>query len=600
MNLTRKQKERLKKLVKKTTLLEAVEILKIDFDEAKNYLLDLWGKEKYQKRVKEKPEKLSSYQSSVNLNLRRWLTQNKKPLIFLAFLVFAVYAIALPNDFLSDDLPTIVQNPKINQVEYFLDPQFFPFHFNPRNFLLFLTYKISGLNPVFFRLLNLFFHLGVTYLLYFICGFFFSYPLSFFSVSLYAVHPILVEGVTWISGGPYSNSAFFLLLAFACWILWIKNQKIWFYFLSLASFFSALLFSERLVWLPVTLLLYETLFGNPKKSFKFLIPHFILAVWWTSYLLGLTGKRLTTLETVYYQQPGLDNPFIKIPIAVISYLELIFWPKNLTFYHSELTYTQGEFILRVIGFLFFLGLIFYFFKRERSLAFWLTFFLLTLSPTLTPLRISWVVAERYAYLGTFGVLVFAAFLIQKIGEKFKNQKISWIIFGFIVFSLSVRTIIRNLDWRNQDTLWIATAKVSPSSHQNHNNLGDMYVRHGQLEKAIEEFKKAIEIRPNYADAYHNLANVYLQMGKNEIAKENYQKALEFNPKLWQSHQNLAGLYFLEEKFDLVEEHLLKAIEIDPNNQEFYFNLGILYKKMGKKEKANEAFQKANQLSTPGR
>jgi hypothetical protein len=585
MSLTRAQKEKLKKLVKKTTLSQAAEILKIDFNEAKNYLLDLWGKEKYQKRVKEKPEKT---------------IQNKKILIFLAVLVFAVYVIALPNDFLSDDLPAIVQNPKINQPDYFLGPQFFPLHFNPRNFLLFLIHKIFGLNPVFFRLLNIFSHLGVVYLLYFLSGFFFSHPLPFVAASLYAVHPILVEGVTWISGGPYTNSAFFLLLAFAFWLLWIKNQKIWFYFLSLGGFFFALLFSERLIWFPVALLIYEILLGNPKKNFKFLIPYFLLVSWWTSYLLGLTGKRLTALETVYYQEPGLDNPFIKIPIAVTSYLELIFWPKNLTFYHSELIFTQTEYFLRLIGFLFFVGLIFYFLKKDRRLAFWLIFFLLTLSPTLTPLRIAWAVAERYAYLGTFGILAFDAFLIQKMGEKIRNEKISWIVFGVIILSLSIRTIIRNLDWRNQDTLWIATAKVSPSSHQNHNNLGDMYARHGNLEKAVEEFKKAIELKPNYADAYHNLANVYHQMGKDDLAKENYQKALEFNPSLWQSHQNLAALYFLEEKFDLAEQHLLKAVEINSTNPELYINLGILYQKMGKREKANEAIQKANQLSTPGR
>jgi len=599
MSLTRQQKEKLKKLVKKIPLSEAAEVLKIDFNEARNYLLDLWGKEKYQKRVKEKPE-LTSNQPSVNLNFRHWFTQNKKVLILFAFLVFAVYSIALPNDFLSDDLPAIVQNPKINQVEYFLGPQFFPFHFNPRGFLYYIINKIFGLNPLPFRLFNIFSHLGVVYLLYFICDFFFPYPLSFFPVVLYAVHPILIEGVTWISGGPYSNSAFFLLLSFAFWLSWRQKQNFWLYFFSFLSFLSALLFSERLIWFPVVLLFYEILFGNLKKNFKFLLPHFLLTVWWTSYLLGLTGKRLTALETVYYQQPGLDNPFVKIPIAVTSYLELIFWPKNLTFYHSELTYSQGEFILRVIGLLLFLGLIFYFFKKERRLAFWLTFFLLTLSPTLTPLRIAWAVAERYVYLGTFGILVFVAFLIQKIGEKLKNQKISWIILGIVVLGLSVRTVIRNLDWRNQDALWVATAKVSPSSPQNHNNLGDMYARHGELEKAVEEFKKAIELKLNYGDAYHNLANVYHQMRKDDLAKENYQKALEFNPGLWQSHQNLAALYFLEERFDLAEQHLLKAVEINSTNAELYTNLGILYQKMGKKEKATEALQKAQQLSPSGR
>jgi len=184
----------------------------------------------------------------------------------------------------------------------------------------------------------------------------------------------LVEGVTWISGGPYSNAVLFLLSALPCWIFWGKNQKIWLYFLSLGKSFFALLFSERVIWFPTVLFLYETLFGNLKKNFKFLIPYFILTFWWTSYLLGLTGKRLTALETVYYQQPGLDNPFVKIPIAVTSYLELIFWPKNLTFYHSELIYTQSEYILRVIGFLLFFWLNFLFFQKRAAFSFLINIF----------------------------------------------------------------------------------------------------------------------------------------------------------------------------------------------------------------------------------
>ena len=98
-----------------------------------------------------------------------------------------------------------------------------------------------------------------------------------------------------------------------------------------------------------------------------------------------------------------------------------------------------------------------------------------------------------------------------------------------LFALSVRTITRNADWKNQDTLWLATAKTSPSSPQNHNNLGDYYGRQGDLEKAAEEFKTAIKLKPNYGDAYHNLANIYHQMGEDDLAIENYRKALSFNP-----------------------------------------------------------------------
>ena len=76
----------------------------------------------------------------------------------------------------------------------------------------------------------------------------------------------------------------------------------------------------------------------------------------------------------------------------------------------------------------------------------------------------------------------------------------------IVVSLSIRTIVRNVDWKNEDNLWVATGKVAPSGAPIHNNLGDVYARHNDYPKAIEEFTRATQINPGYADAYHNLAN----------------------------------------------------------------------------------------------
>ncbi|MGB9911213.1 MAG: tetratricopeptide repeat protein [Microgenomates group bacterium] len=595
MALTRKQKKELKKLVKTKTLKETVEILNIDEKEAKNYLLDIWGKEKYQKRVKENLVVHSLSKSKLILpesfKFKEWLKINKKILFFLFFLVLATYAVALPNEFISDDLPAIVENPKISNFSYFFSSQF-PLYFNLRNFLYFLINKIFGLNPIPFRLINIFFHLGTVFLIYLLLHFFFPSPLPFFTASLFAVHPILIEAVTWISGGPYSQAGFFILLSLLFWIFLTKTQQKKFLFYSLISFLLALNTSERVIWFLAVIFLYEIFFGKIKNHLKYLFPYFILVVFWIVYIFKLASQRLVALETVYYQEPGLDNPLIKIPIAITSYLELIFWPQKLTFYHSELNFSLQEFYFRCFIFLLLLSLIGWFLKRDRRIAFWFIFFILTLSPTLTPLRISWVVAERYVYLGTVGVLIFIAFLIQKIGEKLKNQKISWGILVIILITLSIRTVFRNLDWRNQDILWFATAKYSPSSHQNHNNLGNTYARRGDYQKALEEFQTAIKLKPNYADAYHNLANTYHQIGKDDLAEENYKKALEINPNLWQTHQNLAALYFLKKDYLSAENHLQQAIKINPKNPELYINLGILYSQMGDKQKAHEAFQKA--------
>ena len=183
---------------------------------------------------------------------------------------------------------------------------------------------------------------------------------------------------------------------------------------------------------------------------------------------------------------------------------------------------------------------------------------------------------------------------EVIKEK-TGKKITFIIFFLLLSALSARTVTRNIDWKNQDNLWLSASRTSPSSHQNHNNLGDMYARQGNFQKAIEEFQKAIELKPDYGDAYHNLANVYHQIQKDDLALENYQKALSFNPNLWQSYQNIAAIYFTQQKFDLAKEFMEKAIKINPENIDLHTNFGILYLNIKDEQKAKEEFEKALQI-----
>jgi tetratricopeptide (TPR) repeat protein len=177
------------------------------------------------------------------------------------------------------------------------------------------------------------------------------------------------------------------------------------------------------------------------------------------------------------------------------------------------------------------------------------------------------VAERYVYLGALGIVVVVAVLFDKFLKINENAKmVGYFALVLIVACLSVRTIVRNRDWRSEDTLWLATAAVAPSGQQIHNNLGDVYARNGDLPKAVEEFKTAIAINPQYADAYHNLANTYQTMGQLDLAIENYKKAIEFNPNLWQSYQNIAAIYFNSGQFDLAEENIKKALELNPSDE----------------------------------
>ena len=565
MGLTGKQKKYIKKNIKAKALAEIAMRLSIPTDEIKNYLQKRWGKEKYQKFLKQ--SQTSPTISVLNPPLTDqplgldWFKQNQKTLLFLAFLVFVVYLNSLGNDFVADDVPAILENENLGN--------FSNIYSQPLNFLrplfYFIVYKTTGLNPVFYRLINITFHLGTAFALYGLIALITTPLLAILTASIFAVHPILTESITWISGGGHAQYSFFFILSFFLYILFSQQKKQKLLLASLTTFILALISSEKAVVLPALLTLFVFSFNNRKKpsesagkDWKQLIPFWIIgAAFGLIYISGL-GQRVIELQTQFYQEPTTHNPLIQIPIAITSYLKLIFWPKNLTLYHSEMSFTNAQYFLHLTVFIIFLSFIIYGYKKNRHVFFWLCFFLISLLPTLTPFGVSWIVAERYVYLGSIGIFVVVAIALQKIGQLFKQPNASYAILTILLLLLGARTVLRNQNWQNQDTLWLAAAKTSPSSPQNHNNLGDLYGRRGEFKKSIEEFKKAIELKPGYADAYHNLGNTYQQMGMLGEAIENFEKAIEFNPNLWQSYQNLAAIYFEKEDWQKAEEYLQKA------------------------------------------
>jgi len=597
MKLTRKHKKYIKKHIRKKSLDEIASHLQISPQEIEHYLIKIGKKQKLAKWTEGKKNIRDTNKIKQNIslfNFKTFLKENWLILAALTLLVFVSYANSLGNEFVSDDIGGIVENKNIGKLPFsFAKPISLIRFFQPT--VSFLVYRVFGMSPFAFRSANITFHLGTVITLFILVYLLSGRLTAIFASAITAVHPIMTESITWISGGGYCMYGFFLVLAMLFYILIIKEKR--YIYFSLASFVLALTISEKVVLFPLILaalaLTYKIKPRNWKKVAALLaIPTLFV----TFFFLAKLPERIEWLRTKHYQKGGLSNPLYQIPIAITSYLELIFWPKNLTLYHSEMMFSQAEYLLRLIIFIIFLTIIIYNFKRNKPISFWLSLFILGLLPSLTPFRVSWLVAERYVYFSAIGIFVVVAILVNRLNQVKTIKNIPLIIFALAIIALTARTIRRNIDWKNQDNLWLAAAKTSPSSPQNHNNLGDYYARHRDFENAIKEFKTAIKLNPNYADAYHNLANIYWQTSRADQAVENYQKALEINPKLWQSHQNLAAIFFEQKKMDLTKEHLEKAIEINPENDRLYTGLAVVYFNLGDKEKAKELLEKTIALN----
>ncbi len=557
MPLNSEQKHYIKKNLQTQSPQQMADDLDIPEKEITNYLKKQWRPEKYQKYMR----RFSISPTVASFSFKNFWAENKFILVILALLVIVSYANSLNNALVSDDVPAIVNTPTIgNFFSYVLTS---PLGFVQR-LVYFCAFKIGGLNPILYRLPNIFYHLGATFSVFLI--FYLTAPrtLAIMIATIFAVHPIFSESVTWISGNPYSQQGFLFLLFFAFYIL--SKQKPRLFYVSFFIFLMSVSAMPRGAIALLAIFLYEWFWGNLREAWKKMLPFFIVSGAVAISLLSQISFRITALKDTYYLNPGMDSLFVKIPTSVFSYFHLLVWPDKLSLYQTEMVFTPWEYRFTILIFLIYVGAIIYFYKKNKFLSFWLTFFILPLAPTLTPMRIAWAVAERYAYLSALGIIVIIAYIFYKLSEYKKFKMAVYMLLWLVIAALSIRTITRNTDWKNEETLWFATVKTSPSGSTIHNNLGNVYFQKGNYDKAIEEFGMAIKINPAYGDAYHNLGNTYYHIQRMPEAAENYRKALEFNPRLWQSHQNLAAIYYGQGRYDLAYDEIKKALEINSGDE----------------------------------
>ncbi|HLM84457.1 MAG TPA: tetratricopeptide repeat protein [Candidatus Bathyarchaeia archaeon] len=578
MPLDYRQKQCIKKRLRKSSISGIAAEIDVSEDEILDYLKKKWPKEKYEKYLRTRFETESSpSETGSSFSFWNFLNENRLTIGFLALLVLATYANSFFNGFVSDDIAGFLRNENIGKFSAIFGG---PAHFSVSSLFQYIAYHIGGLHPFTFRAINVFFHLGCVLLIYLLLSLSMDKRVATITASIFAVHPVLTESVSWISGGLYSIYAFFFLLSFLFYLFSKSNEK---YFKYAVVFFVLSVFSsEKALVLFLVFGLYEFTFGNLRYDWKKIMPFFSVSVLLLILYIAKIGSRVSAVESHSYQSSGgMYNPFIQIPVAIGSYLKLIFWPAHLTLYQTEMNFSQGQYLILLLISLIFAGTAIWSWRKNKNIFFWLVFFVITLLPTLTPFKISWIVAERYAYLGTLGIIVVVAMLLDRFLKMNENAKmVGYFALVLIIATLAGRTIVRNRDWKSEDTLWMATAQVAPSGQQIHNNLGDVYARQGDMNRAVEEFKKAIEINPNYADAYHNLGNTYQAMGQLELAMENYLKAASINPQLWQSYQNMAAIYFNREQYDQALENIKKALEINPNDQNLQQNLQVIEAKAG--------------------
>lgn len=485
--------------------------------------------------------------------------QNFVPITAFLVLIIIGYVNVFHAPFLIDDKDGIVNNKQIGNFGALLS--------NPRLFIAYfpyyLSFKLGGLTPFYYRFFNILFHFGNTVMLYLIVKRLINFRTAVLTSLIFSVHPLLTESVTWISALSYPQYSFFYLLSIFCYLLG-KDDKKW-YIASIISAGFAILSAEKAVTLPVVLLAVELAFFSLKDNWKRIVPHFIVVIGFATFYLLNIGSRVAAFQKDYYIKSQYYNPIEHVPYAVTYYIQLFLAPINLTIYHSELSITAWEFLIRWLFFIILIVSIVISFSKSKNLFFWLTFFLLALAPTMIPLNIVWVVAERYAYLSVAGLSVVLGILFNYLLKKKLLKTATYAVFTVVVITLIGLTILRNVDWQSAENLWTSALIASPHSSNAHNNMGDIYAQRNDYVSAARSFKRATELQAGDADPRHNLGIALTILGRYEEAVDAYLGALQIEPTLYKTNQNLGVVYYTLKRYPEAEEYLSKAIKYGPPN-----------------------------------
>ncbi|PHQ31997.1 tetratricopeptide repeat protein [Rhodopirellula bahusiensis] len=534
------------------------------------------------------------------------------------------YLPAIQGGFIWDDDDYVTENPTLHSIEglvaIWTDPSATPQYYPIVHSSFWIENHLWGMNPMGYHLVNVLIHCISALLLWRLLSRF-SVPGAYVAALLFAVHPMHVESVAWVTERKNVLSGMFTLLTILCWLrYWDFSQpepsdestprnRRW-YALALICFIAALLSKTVASTLPAALIvMIWWKRGTVRvKDFTALLPFFVIGI-------GM-GLLTVWLEKFQVGASGIDwelSPWQRVLIAgraLWFYAGKLVWPTELIFTYPRweidvTSWWQNAFPVAAVAVMVALFLMRHRLGRGPIAA--VCLYAGTLFPALGffdvyPMRFSFV-ADHFAYMASVPLIALvvgavATWLQSKdeddeeygLGRHLPKLMAAGAALLLATVSFSQATIYSGLE-----VLWRDTLEKNPNSFMAHNNLGALLNRRGDYLEAETHLRQSLEIKPDFADSVINLAQARQNLGDLEEALSLYTRATELNPGLAEAYNGLGATQGMMGDFEASEATLNQAIEIDPNYANSYGNLATLRAAQGRNEEAIELFQTASQL-----
>ncbi len=424
--------------------------------------------------------------------------------------------------------------------------------YNPLPFLVYaIEHKIWGLDPKIFHFFNILFHLIAAWMLYrFIFKLTGRYETAAIVSLLFAIHPMHVGVVTWVSQTKTSLYFIFYMLALTQYLKYIQESyRIKYLFYVCVFFILSALSKPSAVTLAPMLFLLDYYLSRKwdKRVFLEKIPVFLIAAFFGILTLLTHSETNDTIFNINHNYSLINNILIS-NYSVVFYINKLFFPLNLSaiYPYPENTallpfkYYFSIIVIPLIIFLIYKSGIF-----RKEMVFGILFFTISISVLIRFVPSGFFsVANRYSYMSYTGLFfIIAQYFTYLLDNKFAHTFLlkKYLFSAFIVFIIfiSYRTTIRVSKWQNSITLFDDIIKKSQRVPIAYNNRALAKLQKGDHEGAFEDFSMALKLDTAYTEAYVNRGLINYNKGKYDEALHDYNKSLKLNPNLGAAYYNRA-------------------------------------------------------------
>jgi tetratricopeptide (TPR) repeat protein len=518
----------------------------------------------------------------------------------LVGMVLAAYGPALRAGFIWDDDDYVTENPLLHTPDGFeriwlsmdAPSQYFPLVYTAFR----IEYGLWGLDPFGFHLINVLFHAANALLLWLLLRRL-DIPGAWFAAAVFALHPVQVESVAWITERKNVMSLFFSLASLLAWLRFIEPRRgsgRRFYAVSLIFYALALSSKVTACTLPAAQLLLLWLRGHPidRRRIAQVMPFFALGVamgvvitYWERHHIGTVGDRFSI---------SFIESFLIATRATWFYLGKLLWPTQLTFSYPKFGIDPSnplQYSWAIAG-----AVLLWMLWRWRSAVgrapfAAAIFFVASLSPLLgfIPLFTFWYtyVADHYQYMASIGpIVLLSAGTTQLLRDRASLGTRTLVsAAALVLIGLAVLVWNQSRIYESEETLWRDTIAKNPASWMAQTNLGRFLLREERFAEAADAYDRVFAIRPHAHRAHVGRAGALLKLGREGEAEKHFEKALELRPDLYGAHQALARLAWKRGNRAVAITHYEAMIAIAPENPTGHFLMGRALQASGRRRAA---------------